>query len=230
MAGPNPGGGGSGGSSPGSPGTGSPGTGGGSGLGVKTNPLDQYAPSTRKTETRLAAVEKILADNAATAAADTTIREMKKRIADMLKQIEALSKQVSDLTFQVDNIASSPVPSPAAAPTEASDEVESIVVTENTPAFVAVTALGDRADSANVAHFGKVIGLTVESISGGFSGRIELSGFVMNDAWTWTAGAEVYLNGTGLSMTAPSTGFVQQIGIAKGPTVLYVDIQEPVLL
>lgn len=192
------------------------------------NPLDRFAPNTGKHEARIVAIEKAIASQSF--ASQTDLITLQKRIQQQGRDIAELLVKLEAMDTTIAQLGRPPAPSTTIVQYEATDEVEEITVTADIPAFVAVTITGARADSANLGHFGKVVGVAANDILGGFSGKIELSGFIENPAWTWTPGSEVYLNGTGLSHTAPSTGFVQQIGIAKSATVLFVDIKEPILI
>jgi len=119
---------------------------------------------------------------------------------------------------------------PSAFAPSAAVEV-SIVATENIPAFGPVTSQGKKADSANPsASFGRVIGLATAAILSGFSGQVIEAGEITNPAWAWTIGDPIFLSGTGLSNAPPASGFVQQIGTAKGTTTIVVDLSDPVLL
>ncbi len=106
----------------------------------------------------------------------------------------------------------------------------SIVATENIPAFVAVTTSGKIADSGNLAHLGKVVGITTAAIVSGFSGSVQFIGELNNPAWTWTAGDSIFPNGVGLSSTAPSSGWVKKLGTAKNPTTVIIELEESILL
>lgn len=77
---------------------------------------------------------------------------------------------------------------------------------------------------------GRAIGLAWNSANTGDTVQVIVSGEVDEPSWNWTPG-EVYLgvNGT-LTQTAPSTGFVQVIGVALTATRLSVGIQLPILL
>jgi len=105
-----------------------------------------------------------------------------------------------------------------------------LLATENIGAFVAVTSNGKVANSATTAHAGKVAGVSLAAITSGFTGSVQSVGEVENPSWTWTAGDVIYINGTSLSTTAPSTGFSQRIGTAKSATKIVVELGEPILL
>lgn len=97
-------------------------------------------------------------------------------------------------------------------------------------AFQAVTSNGFVADSSNTAYVSRVLGLAQAAITSGFSGPIQTSGEIVNPAWSWTAGDTIYLNSTSLSTTAPSTGFVVQIGKAKTNNTIEINIGLSILL
>jgi predicted RecA/RadA family phage recombinase len=106
----------------------------------------------------------------------------------------------------------------------------SVVAQDVLHSYDPVTITGKLADSGNSAFFGKVLGLIANDLGVGFSGNVIVDGLVTNPAWSWTAGSPIYLNGSSLSQTAPSTGFVQQIGIAKASDTIYVDLSVPIQL
>jgi hypothetical protein len=98
------------------------------------------------------------------------------------------------------------------------------------PQYSVATVTGKLGDSSSLAFYGKVIGVAQTTISPGFSGEIQVFGLIVNPLWTWTPGAAVFLNGSSLSQTAPSAGFLQQIGIAKNSQTLFIDVTAPILL
>jgi hypothetical protein len=57
-----------------------------------------------------------------------------------------------------------------------------------------------------------------------------IEGDITNPGWAWTSGDIIFLNGTSLSTVAPSSGFVQRIGIAKTSQTIVVGLGDPVLL
>lgn len=86
------------------------------------------------------------------------------------------------------------------------------------------------ADSQNPAHFGKVVGFTLNAGSVGDPVSVAVSGEVTEPSWAWVPG-EVYLGSNGLlTQTAPTTGFVQVMGIATTPTRMVVGLRAPILL
>lgn len=103
-----------------------------------------------------------------------------------------------------------------------------VLATANLTSFTAVTSNGKPADSSNLALRGKVLGIALSDISNGFTGSVTGYGEVENPAWTWSPGDVVFLNGTSLSTTAPSTGWSQVIGTARSSTVLVVELGTPI--
>ena len=115
--------------------------------------------------------------------------------------------------------------------TAASPDVHEILAVDSLPAFKAATSNGKRADSANLAHLQKVIGLVLEDVSPGFKGAIAQDGdSVINSLWTWTRGDVIFLNGMNLSTIAPGTGFIQRIGTATAADSVVVEIGESILI
>jgi hypothetical protein len=105
-----------------------------------------------------------------------------------------------------------------------------LVAAEDLVAFAAVTITGRNANSSNLAHYAKIIGISMAAIASGFAGPVRDMGEITNPAWTWTAGDMIYLNGASLSKIPPTIGFSQRLGLAKGPTIIVVELGEPVLL
>lgn len=102
-----------------------------------------------------------------------------------------------------------------------------IHVRQAIPQWGCITALGELADSNNPAHQDHVVGISEGSIAfvagRGDWGDATTSGHIYDQTWSWTPGAEIFLNTTVLSQTAPGVGFVQRIGWAITPTELVVD-------
>lgn len=108
--------------------------------------------------------------------------------------------------------------------------VVSVTASTNIPAFSAITSAGDRADSSNILHFGKIIGITKTIVFSGFIVEICQIGELENLNWAWITGQEIFLNGNSLSSVSPISGFVQRLGIAKNSTTIIVELESPVLL
>lgn len=101
---------------------------------------------------------------------------------------------------------------------------------ENVPAFNAVTSDGFSADSNNIAHRNKVIGINRASVNSGFVGNATVTGELSNPAWNWVRGAKLFLNGTTISAAAPTVGFSVQIGTASKSDTIIVLLQTSILL
>lgn len=92
--------------------------------------------------------------------------------------------------------------------------------------YSCVTSSGEVADSNQPTHENHVMGISEGSI--GFTapkadwGDVTISGRIENQAWTWTPGGAIYLNGTALSQTPPGVGFVQRMGWALTATSMWV--------
>jgi hypothetical protein len=108
--------------------------------------------------------------------------------------------------------------------------VVSVVAQENLVKYDVVTGDGKKADSGNLLHRNKLVGLATQNILSGFSGEVQCGGSLQNPAWTWTTGDRIYLNGTTLSTTAPDSGFLTQVGVAVGSDTINIEIQPSILL
>lgn len=102
--------------------------------------------------------------------------------------------------------------------------------TEPIPAFSLATANGEVANSANLSHFNKVIGMVIEDVADGEIGFATVDGEVTNNAWAWSPGSKLFLNGTTISLTAPSTGFSQLVAVARNANIIIMKFNQPVLL
>jgi hypothetical protein len=120
----------------------------------------------------------------------------------------------------------------AVIPNSAVVQFESIelAATADITAFSPVVITGKIADSANLSYFGRVVGIASAAIANGFVGVVVTFGTITNSGWAWTPGSSIFLNGTALSQTAPSTGFSQAIGVAKTSDTIFVSLSDPVLL
>jgi len=109
-------------------------------------------------------------------------------------------------------------------------ETIDVVAAEDLPAFTMVTVNGNIADSSNVTHYGKVVGITLASVvSGSLAGLID-DEEVTNLSWSWVAGQKLFLNGTALSITPPSSGFCQMVAVARNNNTIIMRIEVPILL
>jgi len=101
---------------------------------------------------------------------------------------------------------------------------------ENIAAYEVITNEFKVANSATVADIDKTLALSVTTTTNGSKGLAVVKGLVINPGWTWTVGADIYLNGTSLSETAPITGFAVIIGKASRADAIVVNIGTPTLL
>lgn len=101
---------------------------------------------------------------------------------------------------------------------------------ENIAAFEVITSEFKVGNSATVADVNKQLALSVTTTTNGTKGLAVVNGLVINPAWTWTIDADIYLNGTSLSETAPTTGFAVVIGKASRADAIVVNIGNPTLL
>ncbi len=109
--------------------------------------------------------------------------------------------------------------------------VVDFVATTTVQAYKPVTGDGQQGDSTMAGHRGKIIGLAWENVASGFPGKAITSGQITNPAWSWVSGDRIFLNGTSLDRTPPTTGdFLQQIGVAINNTTIEINIKHAVRL
>lgn len=102
--------------------------------------------------------------------------------------------------------------------------------TEFIPAFSLATATGEVADSNELNHRNRIIGMVMEDVANGFVGQANVDGEVTNPAWVWSPGTNLFLNGTIISVTAPTVGFSQLVAVARTSDTIIMKIAQAVLL
>ena len=107
---------------------------------------------------------------------------------------------------------------------------QTVTVSESIAQGEVVNSDGSKANSATVAKRNKAVGIANAAIANGFSGAVITDGIITFGSWAWVAGDIIYLNGTALSTTSPTTGFTQKIGVALSATIIELKIGEAVLL
>lgn len=89
----------------------------------------------------------------------------------------------------------------------------------------------DYADSSNVGHLGKVLGIIIRATLQGERVDVIRGGLLEFEGWSWDTDLPVYLATNGLLTQNPATtGFSQILGFAESPTGLFVNLREPILL
>ena len=89
----------------------------------------------------------------------------------------------------------------------------------------------DYADSNNVGHCGKVLGIIVKATLEGERVDVIRGGLLEFEGWSFDVDLPVYLAENGLLTQNPATqGFSQIVGFAESPTGLFVNLREPILL
>jgi hypothetical protein len=90
--------------------------------------------------------------------------------------------------------------------------------------------LAGTADPGNPAHVGQVVGMSNAAAADGTAVTVIQVGEIVEPSWAWSPGP-VYLGAVGVpTQTRPTTGFLQEIGVATGPTRLVMDLKMPIQL
>lgn len=98
------------------------------------------------------------------------------------------------------------------------------------PSFSLVTANGRIADSSNLAHYNQVIGMTIVDTLNGARGEATVDGEIVNPFWSWSPSSKLFINGTTISLSSPSTGFSQLVAVARNSQIIIMKIAQAVLL
>jgi len=105
-----------------------------------------------------------------------------------------------------------------------------IIATEDLAALCFVTASGKTANSNNTQHFNHVVGILMAAVLTGFPADVIVEGEVSDPSWNWTANQKLWLNGTSLSTSPPTSGFSQLVGITITSQTVFIRLQVPILI
>jgi hypothetical protein len=87
------------------------------------------------------------------------------------------------------------------------------------------------ADTTDVTHAGKVLGMTDFAVVDGEEVLIVREGLIEFEGFSFDIGLPVYLGENGLiTQTASVSGFSQIVGFAENPTSLFLNLREPIIL
>lgn len=86
------------------------------------------------------------------------------------------------------------------------------------------------ASADNPDHGDDTLGMTLGAADAGAAVNVQRTGPVEMSGWAWTPGESVFLGRDGMPTQSPAAddAFVQVIGYAESPTVLYLDFQPPI--
>lgn len=89
----------------------------------------------------------------------------------------------------------------------------------------------EYADSSDVNGAFSTVGMVVTSANFGSTSQVLLEGTVSNPAWDWTPDRPLWLGNSGqLTQTPPTSGFLQQVGVALSPNTINFELQEVIFL
>ena len=140
-----------------------------------------------------------------------------------------ITEVIDDVSISVSQIGEQGVPGPI-GPAGAAGNTVTITTSENITLGDVVNSDGTKADSAIVGKREWIVGIASETSLSGFPCDVVVIGDATNVSWTWVAGNVIYLNGTSLSTTPPSSGFIKRIGTASSGTVIEVNIGTSILI
>lgn len=118
-----------------------------------------------------------------------------------------------------------------------SSQLESFTASASISGHAPVLLSGGQAavaDATVLAHLGRVIGITTGAANTGSPVAVFMHGSLTEPSWSWTPDAPVFLGAGALTQTPPTLGggfvFSQRLGFALSPTVVFMDIEAPILL
>ena len=87
------------------------------------------------------------------------------------------------------------------------------------------------ADSSDVSHIGKVLGITRQAYLAGVEGEVISGGTFEDPSFSFTPSEKLYFDAAGvLTHSIPTTGFVQVMGHAISSTKIFIAMKTPVIL
>lgn len=86
----------------------------------------------------------------------------------------------------------------------------------------------DYASSDQPTHGDDTLGITNGAVAAGAAADIITTGPITFNGWAWTPLQPVFVGLNGLpTQTAPSTGFMQEIGYAEDSTTIFIRVEPP---
>jgi hypothetical protein len=92
------------------------------------------------------------------------------------------------------------------------------------------SGLAIYADSSDVSHAGRVVGLSTGAASLGGTVTVQYGGSLTDPSFSYTPGDILYVGTNGLISTTPGTAFSQVIGYAEAATTIFIRIHQPILI
>jgi hypothetical protein len=84
------------------------------------------------------------------------------------------------------------------------------------------------ADSANLDHVGKVLGITTGAAAQNANITIKAFGELTEPSWNWDMDKSIYLGANGaLTQTPPTVGFLLEVAFPLSPTSVFVSLKQP---
>lgn len=157
---------------------------------------------------------------------------IRNEIEKYYKEISSAQPTVPQVTRDATQVvANSNIPSRGANVTSLVYSNLSTIITAQTvlPKNSIVTSTGRIGNSNDATQFGKIIGLTTSDVNPGLASIITFGAVTDASFSSFVAGDDLFLNGTSITTTPASTGFVQKIGQALGNYTIFIDIGEPLL-
>ena len=96
--------------------------------------------------------------------------------------------------------------------------------------FDPMTVDGYKASSSDPSTFGKMVGIALDGASPAQPVPVLVSGRIENNGWAWVEGDLIFLSGAALNSSAPSVGYIQQVGKADTSSSIILAITSPIQL
>jgi hypothetical protein len=87
------------------------------------------------------------------------------------------------------------------------------------------------ADSSNLIHLNKIIGITTRAAVVNTSVEIQTFGELVEPSWNWDTSKPLFIGTNGLlTQVVPQTGFIQQAATIISPTKIFINIQPAIIM
>ena len=123
-------------------------------------------------------------------------------------------------------------PGPAGPPGPSGGETISKTALQDISGHRAVKVAAGGVEYPSIDNAGDgdlLLGITTGAASVGADATVQVAGEMTEPSWSWSLGPVFSADAGVLTQTPPAGAWLRQVGIATGPTTLFVDMRPPIL-